>query len=347
MMEKKDLLSLTLTEIEELLVSMNEKKFRGKQIFQWINKGIKNFDEMTNLSKALRDKLEEHTYITNIKIEEKLVSSIDGTIKYLFLLDDYNIIEGVVMQYNHGLTACISTQVGCAMGCSFCASTLEGLVRNLRAGEMIDQILTMQNDIGDRISNIVLMGSGEPLNNFDETINFLSIINNENGLNIGNRHITLSTSGLVPQIKALADLQIPINLAISLHAPNDELRRKTMPVAKKYSIKELIASCRYYIDKTSRRITFEYALIKGVNDGQKDANELSTLLKGMLCHVNLIPVNSVEERGYKKPSIETIKSFQQVLKKSGIEATVRREMGSDINAACGQLRRKHLQNQQK
>lgn len=343
-MEKRDLLSLTLAEIEELLVSMGEKKFRGKQIFQWINRGIKNFDEMTNLSKTLRDKLEEHTYITNIKIEEKLVSSIDDTIKYLFLLDDYNIIEGVIMKYHHGITACISTQVGCAMGCSFCASTLEGLVRNLRAGEMIDQILTMQDDIEERISNIVLMGSGEPLNNFDETINFLKIVNDESGLNIGNRHITLSTSGLVPQIKTLADLQIPINLAISLHAPNDELRRKTMPVAKKYSIKELIDSCKYYIDKTNRRITFEYALIKGINDGEQNANELVNLLKGILCHVNLIPVNSVEERGYKKPNIESINKFQHILKKSGIEATIRREMGSDINAACGQLRRKYLQN---
>jgi len=343
-MQKKDLLSLTLSEIEELLVSMDEKKFRGKQIFEWVNRGVKNFDEMTNLSKVLRDKLEEDTYITNVKIEEKLISSIDGTTKYLFLLDDHNIIEGVVMKHNHGITACISTQVGCAMGCTFCASTLEGLVRNLRAGEMIDQILAMQSDIGDRISNIVLMGSGEPLNNFNETINFLKIANDENGLNIGNRHITLSTSGLVPQIKSLANLQIPINLAISLHAPNDELRRKTMPIARKYSIKELIDSCRYYIDKTNRRITFEYALIKGVNDGDKDASELANLLKGMLCHVNLIPINSVEERGYKKPNAESINKFQNILKKSGIEATTRREMGSDINAACGQLRRKYLQN---
>lgn len=344
-MEKIDLLSLTLKEIEEVLTDMGEKKFRGKQIFQWINKGVKSFDEMTNLSKNLRDQLAERTYITNVKIEKKLVSSMDGTIKYLFLLEDCNIIEGVVMKYHHGLTACISTQVGCAMGCTFCASTLEGLVRNLRAGEMIDQILTMQEDTGERISNIVLMGSGEPLHNYDETINFLKIINDENGLNIGNRHITLSTSGLVPQIKTLADLQIPINLAISLHAPNDELRQQTMPVAKKYAIDELIDSCRYYIEKTGRRITFEYALIKGVNDRDNDARELGDLLRGMLCHVNLIPVNNVDERGYKKPSTESIHQFQNILKKAGIETTVRREMGSDINAACGQLRRKHLQNE--
>lgn len=346
-MDKKDLLSLTVEEIEELLISMNEKKFRGKQIFEWINKGVKNFDDMTNLSKSLREKLKENTYITNVQIKEKLISDIDGTTKYLFLLDDYNIIEGVVMKYKHGLTACISTQVGCAMACTFCASTLEGLVRNLRAGEMIDQILTMQEDIGERISNIVLMGSGEPLNNLKETVNFLKIVNDEKGLNIGNRHITLSTSGLVPQIKELADLQIPINLAISLHASNDDLRKRTMPIAKKYSINELINSCQYYINKTNRRITFEYALIKGFNDRDQDANELSNLLKGMLCHVNLIPVNSVEERGYMKPNMKDIKRFQNILHKSGIEATIRREMGSDINAACGQLRRKYLQNEQK
>lgn len=344
-MGKKDLLSLTLADTEELLINMDEKGFRGKQIFQWVNRGIKNFNEMTNLSKALREKLKNNTYITDIKIEEKLVSNIDGTIKYLFLLDDYNIIEGVAMKYYHGFTACISTQVGCAMGCTFCASTLKGLVRNLRAGEMVDQILSMQKDIGERISNVVLMGSGEPLNNFDETIKFIKIITDDNGLNIGSRHITLSTSGLVPQIEALADLQVPINLAISLHAPNDKLRKQIMPVARKYSIKRLIKSCQYYLDKTGRRINFEYALIKGVNDKTIHAKELSNLLKGMLCYVNLIPINIVEEREHKKPKMEDIKKFQQVLKKSGIEATIRREMGSDIDAACGQLRRKYLQNQ--
>ncbi len=346
-MVKKDLLSLTLEEMEEFARNVGEKKFRGKQIFQWINKGVKDFEEMTNLSKTLREKLENNTYITNIEIEDKLVSKIDGTTKYLFLLDDYNIIEGVVMKHKHGLTACISTQVGCAMACTFCASTLDGLVRNLRAGEMVDQILTMEKDMGDRISNIVLMGSGEPLNNFDETIKFIKIVNNENGLNIGNRHITLSTCGLVAEIKALADLQIPINLAISLHAPNDELRQETMPIAKKYSIEELIESCKYYIDKTNRRVSFEYALIKGVNDGHIYAKELAGLLKGMLCHVNLIPINDLVERDYKKPNMEDIKKFQQILKKSGIETTIRTEKGSDINAACGQLRRKYLQNSKK
>lgn len=342
-MRKKDLLSLTSMDIEEFLVSMGEKRFRGKQIFQWINKGIKDFDKMTNLPKSLREKIKDYAYITDIEIKEKLISNIDGTTKYLFLLDDYNIIEGVVMKHYHGLTACISTQVGCAMGCTFCASTLKGLVRNLRAGEMVDQVLTMQKDMGERISNIVLMGSGEPLNNFDETIKFIKIVNDEDGLNISNRHITLSTSGLVPQIKALADLRIPINLAVSLHAPNDALRKQTMPIAKKYSIKELVESCKYYIDRTNRRVSFEYALIRGINDDVAHAKELSNLLKGILCYVNLIPVNTVEGKEYKKPDIEDIRKFQQVLRESGIEATIRREMGADIDAACGQLRRKYLQ----
>ena len=342
-MRKKDLLSLTSMDIEEFLVSMGEKRFRGKQIFQWINKGIKDFDKMTNLPKSLREKIKDYAYITDIEIKEKLISNIDGTTKYLFLLDDYNIIEGVVMKHHHGLTACISTQVGCAMGCTFCASTLKGLVRNLRAGEMVDQVLTMQKDMGERISNIVLMGSGEPLNNFDETIKFIKIVNGEDGLNISNRHITLSTSGLVPQIKALADLRIPINLAVSLHAPNDALRKQTMPIAKKYSIKELVESCKYYIDRTNRRVSFEYALIRGINDDVAHAKELSNLLKGILCYVNLIPVNTVEGKEYKKPDIEDIRKFQQVLRESGIEATIRREMGADIDAACGQLRRKYLQ----
>ncbi len=342
-MAKRDLLSLTLMEIEEFLIDMDEKRFRGEQIFQWVNKGVKDFDEMTNLSKPLREKLKNHTYITNIKTKEKLVSNIDGTIKYLFLLEDSNIIEGVVMRYHYGLTACISTQVGCAMSCTFCASTLKGLVRNLRAGEMVDQVLTMQKDMGEEISNIVLMGIGEPLNNFDETIKFIKIVNNENGLNIGSRRITISTSGLVPQIKALADLQIPINLAISLHAPNDELRKQIMPVTKKYSIKELIESCKYYIDKTGRRVSFEYVLIEGINDRDFHAKELSNLLKGMLCYVNLIPVNTIKEKGYKRPDREDIRRFRQILQEFGIDATIRREIGTDINAACGQLRRKYLQ----
>lgn len=345
MEEKIDLLSLTLADMEEFLLSIGEKSFRGRQVFQWVNKGVKNLDQMTNLSKDLRKKLKARTYITQIGIREKLVSQIDGTRKYLFLLEDSNIIEGVVMKYHHGLTACISSQVGCGMGCSFCASTIGGLIRNLRAGEMVDQVLAMERDMGERISNVVLMGSGEPLNNFDQTINFIRIINDENGLNIGNRHITLSTCGLVPEILSLADLQIPINLAISLHGPNDKVRQETMPVAKKYGIGDLMEACNYYIAKTNRRITFEYALIKGLNDSESHGRDLARLLKGMLCHVNLIPVNIVEERSYKKPREEDVRSFQKILQNSGIEATIRREMGGDINAACGQLRRKYLQKQ--
>ena len=342
-MEKIDLLSLTLEEVENLIVSLGEKKFRGKQIFQWVNKGVKSIDEMTNISKDLQNKLKDRAYITNSTIYKKQVSKIDGTTKYLFALEDGNLIEGVIMIYKHGITACISSQIGCAMGCSFCASTVNGLVRHLRAGEMIDQILLMQQDLGKRISNIVLMGSGEPLHNFEGVVRFLKIVNDENGLNIGNRHITLSTCGLVPEIKKLADLQIPINLAISLHAATDEVRVKTMPIAKKYSIKELVDSCKYYLSKNNRRITFEYALIKGVNDSESDANNLSGLLKGLLCHVNLIPVNTIDENSYKKSNDNQILKFQSILRKNGIEATIRREMGSDIDAACGQLRNKYLE----
>ena len=342
-MEKIDLLSLTLEEVENLIVSLGEKKFRGKQIFQWVNKGVKSIDEMTNISKDLQNKLKDRAYITNSTIYKKQVSKIDGTTKYLFALEDGNLIEGVIMIYKHGITACISSQIGCAMGCSFCASTVNGLVRHLRAGEMIDQILLMQQDLGKRISNIVLMGSGEPLHNFEGVVRFLKIVNDENGLNIGNRHITLSTCGLVPEIKKLADLQIPINLAISLHAATDEVRVKTMPIAKKYSIKELVDSCKYYLSKNNRRITFEYALIKGVNDSESDANNLSGLLKGLLCHVNLIPVNTIDENSYKKSNDNQILKFQSILRKNGIEAPIRRELGSDIDAACGQLRNKYLE----
>jgi len=345
-MTKVDLLSLPMEELLLFIEELGEKRFRGQQIFQWVQRGIKDIDEMTNLSKDFREKLKERAYITNIKLEEKLSSNIDGTKKYLFLLEDNNIIEGVVMSYKHGLTACISSQVGCGMGCSFCASTKHGLLRNLMAGEIIDQILLMQKDIGERISNIVLMGSGEPLHNFKEVVAFLRIVNDKNGINIGNRHITLSTCGLVPEIKKLADLQIPINLAISLHAPNDEIRQQTMPVAKRYSIKELLDSCSYYLEKTNRRITFEYALIKDFNDKPAHAEELAGLLKGLLCHVNLIPVNPIDERTFQRSKQDYIKGFEKILLKHGIETTVRREMGADINAACGQLRNRYLKDKE-
>ena len=341
-MEKLDLLSLTIKEIEDLMEKVGDKRYRGKQIFQWVNKGIKDFDKMSNIPKALRETLQEISYITRISIEKRWISKIDGTIKYLFRLEDDNIIEAVAMEYKHGITLCISSQVGCGMGCNFCASTIGGLVRNLRAGEMVDQILLIQEDLNTKISNIVLMGSGEPLQNYDQVINFLKIVNNENGLNIGNRHITLSTCGLVPEIKRLADVQLPINLAISLHAPNDIIRKNIMPIAKKYSIEELIVACKYYLEKNNRRITFEYALIKGINDTDLHAKELSEVLKGLLCHVNLIPINEVKERDYKKSNKDKIQRFQSILKNNGIETTIRREMGADINAACGQLRNNYL-----
>ena len=341
-MEKLDLLSLTIYEIEDLMEKVGDKRYRGKQIFQWVNKGIKDFDKMSNIPKTLRETLQGISYITRISIEKSWISKIDGTIKYLFRLEDDNIIEAVAMEYKHGITLCISSQVGCGMGCNFCASTIGGLVRNLRAGEMVDQILLIQEDLNIKISNIVLMGSGEPLHNYEQVINFLKIVNNENGLNIGNRHITLSTCGLVPEIRRLADVQLPINLAISLHAPNDIIRKNIMPIAKKYSIEELMVACKYYLEKNNRRITFEYALIKGVNDTDLHAKELSGVLKGLLCHVNLIPINEVKERDYKKSNKDKIERFQSILKKNGIETTIRREMGADINAACGQLRNNYL-----
>ncbi|GAB6088298.1 23S rRNA (adenine(2503)-C(2))-methyltransferase RlmN [Alkaliphilus crotonatoxidans] len=341
-----DLLSLTKEELMEFIVALGEKKFRGKQIFQWLHRGVQSFDEMTNISKALRDQLKEKAHINEIKIETKLVSRTDGTTKYLFLLEDRNIIEGVIMEYKHGLTACISSQVGCGMGCSFCASTKGGLVRNLTAGEMIGQLLTMEADLGKRISNIVMMGSGEPLHNFKEMTRFLKNVNDEDGLNIGNRHITISTCGLVPEIKALADLKIPINLAISLHAATDEKRQKMMPIAQKYSIYDIIEACQYYLKKNNRRITFEYALIDGENDQEEDARILAYLLKGLLCHVNLIPVNQVDESPYRKSHQDRIKVFAGILKGAGIETTLRRELGADIQAACGQLRNRYMKGQE-
>ncbi|MDR5658319.1 23S rRNA (adenine(2503)-C(2))-methyltransferase RlmN [Serpentinicella sp. ANB-PHB4] len=343
-MNKIDLLSLSYDEMEELTKELGEQKFRAKQIFKWVNEGVKSFEEMTNISKKMQSTLDERSFITNINIESKLVSKIDGTTKYLFSLGDGNYVEGVTMIYKHGITACISSQVGCAMGCTFCASATGGLVRNLRAGEMIDQILCMQKDQGNRVSNIVLMGSGEPLHNFQEVIKFLNIVNDKNGLNIGNRHITLSTCGLVREIKMLADYQIPINLAISLHAASDEVRKKTMPVANKYSIDQIIEACHYYLERNNRRITFEYALIKDVNDSVNHAKKLASLLSGLLCHVNLIPVNSIDEKDYIKSNNQDIKRFQKELKTNGIEATIRREMGADIDAACGQLRNRHIKN---
>lgn len=337
----KNLKNMTLDELENFFINMGETKYRAKQVFKWIYKGAKNFDEMTDISKKLRTKLKEIAYISDIKIEAKKVSKVDGTIKYLFLLNDNNIIEGVVIKYNFGNTACISTQVGCNMKCSFCASTIEGKVRNLNASEMIDQVFIMNNDYGN-ISNIVLMGSGEPFDNYEEVMKFIKIVNNPYGMGIGNRHITISTCGIVPKIYKFADEELQVNLSVSLHAPDDELRNKLMPVNKVYPLSQLIEACKYYINKTNRRITFEYSLIDGINDSKEHAYKLVNLIKGLLCHVNLIPVNYVNDIGYRKARNENIMMFKQIIESSGISCTVRRELGSDIEAACGQLRRKYL-----
>lgn len=334
-----DLKDLTFEELEEFLVGMGEKKFRAKQIFAWLHRGVTSFDEMTDLSVALRKKLAEVSFVSTAEIERLLVSKIDGTRKYLFRLGDGNMVESVAMYYKHGISVCISCQVGCRMGCKFCASTIGGLVRSLTAGEILNQVLFVQKDIGERISNIVMMGIGEPMDNFDNVIKFLKNVNDEHGINIGYRHISLSTCGVVPNIERLMEYALPITLSISLHAPTDEIRSAIMPVNRAYPVDELLAVCRKYTERTGRRISFEYSVINGVNDSEECAKILASKLKGMLCHVNLIPVNNVEENDFKKPSADKIRRFMSVIDKYNIPVTVRRELGSDISASCGQLRR--------
>ncbi|CAH2212839.1 23S rRNA (adenine(2503)-C(2))-methyltransferase RlmN [Tepidibacter aestuarii] len=346
-MDKVCLKSLTENDMKEFMKEIGEKPFRANQIFSWIYKEIDSIDDMSNISKDLRKKLSEKSKLGKLEIYKKFESKIDGTIKYLFALEDGNIIESVMMKYEHGVSVCISTQVGCRMGCNFCASTIDGLERNLHPWEILDQVLQIQKDIKTRVSNIVLMGSGEPFDNFENVKKFLEIVNEKNGLNIGYRHITLSTCGIVPKIYELADMKIPINLAISLHAADENIRREIMPIAKSYTIDEIIKACKYYIQKTNRRITFEYSLIKGVNDKKEDVKLLGNKLKGILCHVNLIPINKVEERSYEKPDKNYVYKFKENLKQAGINCTIRREMGSDIKGACGQLRRKHLNKDEK
>lgn len=335
---KINLKDLSFDELSNFIESLGEKKFRAKQIFSWLHKGVESFDEMTDISKSLREKLAEKSYISTLAIEKKLVSKIDKTTKYLFTLSDGEMIESVVMYYKHGVTICISSQVGCRMGCKFCASTIGGLVRNLSPGEILDQVIFAQKDTGDRISNIVMMGIGEPLDNYENVVKFLKNVNDENGINIGYRHISLSTCGVVKNIYKLMELNLPITLSISLHAPTNEKRSKIMPINSAYNIDELISACRAYLEKTNRRISFEYALIEGVNDSSIDAEHLAKMLSGMLCHVNLIPVNKVTETGFKKPSRNCIERFVNNLYKRRINVTIRRELGSDINASCGQLR---------
>ena len=342
MSDKIDIKSLNVEELNNLIVSLGEKAFRAKQIYQWLHvKLVGSFDEMTNISASFRQTLKERCYLTKLEPVEILTSAIDGTKKYLFQLEDGNIIESVLMRYHHGNSVCISTQVGCRMGCKFCASTLDGLERNLTAGEMLDEIYSIQRDIGERISNIVLMGSGEPLDNYDNVMKFLELISDENGLNISQRNITLSTCGLVPKIYELADRDMQITLAISLHASSDETRRELMPVARAYTIEEILKACRYFFDKTGRRLTFEYSLVAGVNDTEEGAVALGKLLKGINCHVNLIPVNPIKERDFRQSDKIAIEKFKNKLEKYGINVTIRREMGRDINGACGQLRKSY------
>lgn len=339
----ENILDYTMEELSNWMTNNKESKFRAKQVISWIYKEVWDFSEMGNIPKELRNKLENNFYIGIPKIIEEYKSKVDGTQKVLLMFNDGNIIETVIMKYKYGNSICVSTQIGCRMGCKFCASTIGGRVRDLTAGEIISQILVAQKVIEERISNVVLMGSGEPLDNYKNVMKFIELVNAEYGLNIGQRHITLSTCGIVPKIYELSNSGLNITLAISLHAFNDKKRRDIMPIANKYSIQEILEACKDYIQKTSRRITFEYSLVEGVNDSIEDSKALSSLLKGLLCHVNLIPINEVVENSYKRSSEKTIESFEKILKSSGIEVTVRREMGKDINAACGQLRRSYIE----
>lgn len=344
-MELIDIKSMNEHELQEFMLSLGEKKFRAEQVYRWLHKKlVTDFEEMTNLSESLRAKLKEKCRLTALTAEKVQVSQADGTSKFLFRLYDGNLIESVLMKYHHGNSVCISSQVGCNMGCRFCASTLDGMVRNLTPSEMLDQIYRIQTISGERVDNIVIMGSGEPMDNYDNVIRFLELINAEKGLNISARNITVSTCGLMPKIYQLADLKLQITLAISLHAPNDDLRRTMMPVANKYSIAEIMEACRYYISKTGRRISFEYSLVKDVNDTKECAGQLIKLVKGMNCHVNLIPVNPIKERDYRQSEKRAIEDFKNKLEKNGINVTIRREMGRDIDGACGQLRKRFMEN---
>lgn len=338
---KIDILSLTLPEIEKLLTDMGEKKFRAKQVYEWLHaKQVTSFDDMTNLSAQLRTKLSQAFCINSLFIVKKLESCTDNTLKYLYRLYDGSHIESVVMEYNHGTSLCVSTQVGCKMGCNFCASTIAGFKRNLLPSEILLQIYEAQRDSKRKISSIVLMGIGEPLDNFDNVIRFFELVSSPEGMNLSLRHVSLSTCGIVPKIYELAKLKLGVTLSISLHASDNESRSRTMPVNNRYDINELVRACRDYFETTGRRISFEYAVINGVNDSIEDAKRLKKLLAGLTCHINLIPVNKIDERDYTSTKKSTL-SFQKYLTDLGLNATVRRTLGADINAACGQLRREY------
>ena len=338
-MEKTDIKSLLPAELEDYFNGFGLPSYKGRQVFSWLHKGVDSFDEMTDLSKEQRNMLKENAYIFMPNIKKRLVSERDSTVKYLYGLTDGQNVESVLMSYHYGNTICISTQAGCRMGCGFCASTIGGLVRNLTPSEILNQVLMTQKDSGRRISHVVLMGIGEPLDNYDNVLRFLKLLSCEGGLNLSLRHVSLSTCGLVDKIYDLAEKKLQLTLSVSLHAPNDEIRSALMPVNRKWNIETLLKACRYYTETTKRRISFEYAMIRGVNDSDACARELASRLRGMLCHINLIPANEVRERGYRKSPRERIEHFCGILTQSGFSATVRRTLGSDINASCGQLRR--------
>lgn len=339
-----DIKSMTLEELTEDMEALQEKSFRAKQLYEWMHKKLtRSFDEMTNISGALKEKCRQRYSYVSLHCIREQESAIDGTKKFLFELADGNVVESVWMKYKHGNSVCISSQVGCRMGCAFCASTLDGLKRNLTPSEMLDQIYAITLLTGERVSNVVVMGTGEPLDNYDNLLVFIRLLTDENGLHISQRNITVSTCGIVPKMKELADEELQITLALSLHAATDEKRRKLMPVANRYSIRELMEACSYYFDRTGRRITFEYSLVGGVNDTDEDAGELIRLVKPLNCHVNLIPVNPIKERDFVQSEDRVIRAFKNKLEKNRINVTIRREMGRDIDGACGQLRRRHIE----
>ena len=337
-----DIKSMNLSELTAYLTDNGFEKFRAKQVLTWIKQDARSFDEMTNIPAKLRDFLKENSYLAKAQIVRVQRSKIDDTIKYLYQLYDGEYVEGVLMRYHHGLSVCISTQVGCKMGCTFCATGKSGFSRSLTASEMIAQIRSAELDVGERISNVVLMGMGEPFDNYDNVIRFLKLVSSEDSLHIGMRHITISTCGIVPRMRDFADLQLQCGLSVSLHAPDDEARSRTMPINRRYPIAEVIAASKYYVNKTNRRISFEYALISGENDSDDHARRLAELLSGMLCHVNLIPVNNVTGAGYQKSTLKRQNAFVNILAQAGINATVRRTLGSDIDASCGQLKRNFM-----
>ena len=342
--QKTDIKSLTLEELQKAMQEMGEKPFRAKQLYEWMHgKLAEGYEEMTNIPASLKEKCRQNFSYTALQKVQMQESKIDGTRKYLFALEDGNVVESVFMRYKHGNSVCISSQVGCRMGCRFCASTLDGLERCLKPSEMLDQIYAITRDTGERVSNVVVMGTGEPMDNYDNLLRFITLLTDENGLNISQRNLTVSTCGIVPKMRELAGEHLQITLALSLHATTDEKRRKLMPIANRYSLKELMEACSYYFEETGRRLTFEYSLVKDVNDTQEDAKELIALVHGMNCHVNLIPVNPIRERDYVQSDRKSVERFKHMLEQGGITATVRREMGRDIDGACGQLRRRHLE----